>query len=420
MERHVSKQWWFGLLTHSLIAVVVFVGTFRAATGLPLIRLPLLFRSPQSVQELSRLNNAAVPTNKADKVDFSLFWEVWNRLERDYVDPSKIDAQQMVYGAIAGMTQALGDPYTVFLPPETKQRLTEDLQGEFDGVGIQLGYRNGQLAIISPLKDHPAERAGVKAGDYIVRIKDKAKNIDKETIGMSTEEAVGIIRGKKGTPITLTILTEGQDPREIELVRETIEIPSIETEVVEHEGKRYAHIKLNRFGDKTTQEWEGAVATVLADKNISGIILDLRNNPGGYLEASIDIASDFIDGGVVVSQKGRVATQSYSTTRRARLSKYPVEVLVNKGSASASEIVAGALRDRKSAKLIGEQTFGKGTVQDAQQLNDGAGLNVTIARWLLPSGESIQDTGIPVTIEVTDDPNTETDEVLQRALVEIQ
>lgn len=211
------------------------------------------------------------------------------------------------------------------------------------------------------------------------------------------------------------MLSPGEDPRDVELVRDTIEIPSLEISFVENNDNQYAYLELSRFGDKTLQEWEAAVQQIQQRNDVDGIILDMRGNPGGYLQDAIEISSDFFNGGVVVSQQGRNSTQSYRTTRSARLDSLPVVVLVNKGSASASEIVAGALRDRRSAVLVGEQTFGKGTVQDAQQLPGGAGLNITIARWLLPSGNSIQDSGLPVDVEVTDNPDTEQDEVLERA-----
>lgn len=408
-----TKKYWFFAVTHALVIILGILIGIRMASGLTFRQMiGLAGNAPYS--QLARIQNPQTPPTNED-VDFSLFWEVWSRLERDYLEPNKMDAQKMVYGAIAGMTEAVGDPYTVFLPPETKQRLNEDLQGEFNGVGIQLGYLDGQLAVIAPLKGHPAEAAGVQAGDYILRIKDAAKNIDTDTINMTAEEAVTLIRGKKNTKVTLTLLSQGQDPRDVELTRDTIEIPSLELVLVDHSDKRYAHIQLSRFGDKTLQEWEDVVDQI--DRTpVDGIVLDMRGNPGGYLQDAIEISSDFFNGGVVVSQQGRNSTQSYRTTRPARLDDIPVIILVNKGSASASEIVAGAVKDRRSALLVGEQTFGKGTVQDAQQLPGGAGLNITIARWLLPSGNSIQDSGLPVDVEVTDNPDTEQDEVLERAL----
>lgn len=416
MKFQPNRRFSFLILVNVLVLALGIMVGYRLGTGLTFRQLIGLAQSKPPSQ-LLRIRNTDTPSVYND-VDFSLFWETWNRLERDYVDPQKLDAQQMVYGAIAGMTEAVGDPYTVFLPPENKQRLTEDLQGEFNGVGIELGYLDGQLAVIAPLKDHPAEKVGVKAGDYILRIKDEAKEIDQDALGLTAEEAVTIIRGKKNTPVKLTLLTKGEEPREVEIFRDTIEIPSLEANYLDRNGRTYAHIELSRFGDKTIQEWDKVVAE-LPEKNIDGIIVDVRGNPGGYLQAAIDLASDFFNGGVVVSQKGRVLNESYRTTRSARVDNFPVVVLVNKGSASASEILAGALRDRRGAKLIGEQTFGKGTVQDAQQLPGGAGLNITIGRWLLPSGSSIQDEGLSVDIEVKDNPDTEPDEVLDRAIEEL-
>ena len=405
---------WTSLLKYTLVAILAVLIGYRIGKGLTWKQIIGLSKEEGALQ-LTRLTNTT-PNRDLGAVDFSLFWEVWARLERDYVDSSQLDAQKMVYGAIAGMTSALGDPYTLFLAPETKQRLTEDLQGEFDGVGIQLGYRQGQLAVIAPLKNHPAEKAGVKAGDFILKIVDKEKNIDQETIGMSAEEAVTLIRGKKGTSVILTLASEGQEPRDVTLQRDKIEIPSVELKVSDENGKRVALLTLSRFGDNTMTEWDKAVETIRQEKEIDVILLDMRNNPGGYLKEAIDIASDFFEGGVVVSQQGRTASQSYSTTHKARLDKIPVLILVNKGSASASEIVAGAVRDRRNAKLIGEKTFGKGTVQDAQQLGDGSGLNITIARWLLPSGKSINHEGLDVDVTAQDDPETTVDEVVSAAL----
>lgn len=404
----------YSFITHSLVAVLFVIIGMRLGSGATFNQ--IISGSFGTAQQMTRLTNTEPPAEYSD-VDFSMFWEVWQRLEREYYNPEKLNANDMVYGAIEGMTSALGDPYTVFLPPDTKQRLTEDLQGEFDGVGIQLGYIDSQLAVISPLKDHPAEAAGVKAGDLILKIVDPLKNIEKDTIGISAEEAVTLIRGKKDTSVILTLLTKGENPRDVELRRETIEIPSLEYTMIEHDGGKYAHVELSRFGDKTMQEWETFVIDA-QQQSVNGIVLDMRGNPGGYLQGAIELSSDLIQGGNIVSQQGKNTTQNYRTTRRARLDTTPIVVLVNKGSASASEIVAGALRDRRQAKLIGEQTFGKGTVQDAQELADGSGLNVTIARWLLPSGASIQDSGLPVDIEVIDDPQTDSDEALDRALQE--
>lgn len=369
-------------------------------------------RIPINIQELS----AQQPAEYQD-VDFKQFWEVWNILERQYLDPQKIDPQKQIYGAIQGMTSSLEDPFTMYLPPDDQKRATEDLAGAFSGVGIQLGYKDGMLAVMAPLKGSPASNADVQAGDIILHITDTKKNIDEDTNDMNLFEAVEKIRGTKGTPVTLKLYREGrQEPFDVTLTRDEILVPSVELTMIEKDGKKVAHIELSRFGDRTKDEWNKVVDEVVLTPNVTGVILDVRNNPGGYLDGSIDISSEFIKDGLVVSQQGRSNTQKYNVVRKGRLTDLPVEVLINKGSASASEIVAGALRDRRGAKLIGENSFGKGTVQDALQLANGAGLHVTIGRWLLPNGDWIHEKGIPADVEVKDDPNTEEDEVVNKAI----
>ncbi len=361
-------------------------------------RVPL-FSKAFAVLPSTKIINTQVP-QEYKNVDFTEFWEVWKRLEQQYQDPSKLDARKMVDGAISGMTSSLGDPYTIYLPKEDQKRSSDDLNGSFEGVGIQLGYKNQILAVIAPLKGLPAEREGILAGDYIVKIKDEEKGIDKETAGLSLPEAVSMIRGPKGSPVTLTFVRDGGEPFEKTLARETIVVPSVELQFIEKDGKKVAHLKLSQFGGRTDEEWKKAVDEILAAKDTSGIILDLRNNPGGYLSEAVNISSEFIKDGIVVTQEGRVEKIPYYATGKGRLTTTPVVVLINKGSASASEIVAGALRDRRSATLVGENSFGKGTVQDAQELSGGSGVHITVARWLIPSGDWIHDKGLKPTVEV--------------------
>jgi carboxyl-terminal processing protease len=408
----------FYILTHIAVAGIFLMVGLRFGSGLTFKQMIGLWNNQPNGSQIARLNNTQPPESLED-VDFSQFWDVWMRLERDYYDTSKLDAQKMLYGAITGLTQSLDDPYTVFLEPTGKQRLDEDLLGEFNGVGIQLGYINQQLAVIAPLKGQSAESAGVKAGDLILHIKDTAKSVDKDAVGMTAEEAVTLIRGERGTKVTLSLLSEGQEPRDVELTRQPIVVPSVEHEVITRGNKKIGLIKLSTFGDKTINEWDTAV-TDLQKQGVTSLVLDVRNNPGGYLQDAIVIGSDFFTGGIVVSQQGRTTSETYRPTRRARLESLPVIVLVNRGSASASEILAGALRDRRSAKLVGENTFGKGTVQDAQTLPDGSGINITIAKWLLPSGASIQDTGLAADITATDSAETaDVDEALEAAINEL-
>lgn len=364
--------------------------------------------------------NANAPA-EYEEVDFSLFWEVWNKLDSEYLDNDKLMADEMVYGAIEGMVGALGDPYTVFLPPEDQQRTEEDLSGAFEGVGIQLGYVEKQLAVMAPLSGMPAEAAGVEAGDLILHISDTGKGVDVDTNGMSLPEAVSIIRGEHGQPVTLTLYRpdSGQQPFEVTIERDTIVVPSVELEFVEDDDGtgQIAHLSLLRFGGRTDDEWNDAVSQIIAAGDVDGVVLDLRNNPGGYLNGAIFIASEFVEDGVIVQQQGKRNTETYSVNRRGRLTNMPVTVLVNRGSASASEIVAGALRDRIGAKLVGTRTFGKGTVQNAEDLREDTGLHITVARWLLPSGDWIHESGIEPDIEATNSAETaDVDEMLEAAL----
>lgn len=405
----------------SLIVAVLLVGLggvigFRLGRG---ETVPILSRI---VPASSFLINTTKPVGY-EKVDFAHFWEVWSRLEAAYFDPSKLNPQKMLDGAIAGMTSALGDPYTMYLPKEDQKRTSDDLQGEFDGVGIQLGYKNQTLVVVAPLKGLPAEGAGVKAGDYILHIKDKAKNVDKDTSGISLAEAVSLIRGPKGTEVTLTFLREGGKPEEKALRRDKILVPSVELSYKEQNGKKIAVLKLSQFGGNTQEEWRKAVSEIVGKNGeVKGMILDLRNNPGGFLQEAVSIGSEFIKTGLIVSQEGRMQKIPYYSTGNGVLTSMPVTVLINKGSASASEIVAGALRDRRGAKLIGENSFGKGTVQDAVELPDGTGLHVTVAKWLTPNGTWVHDKGLKPDIEVVIDPNASDqtiDPQLEAALSEL-
>lgn len=349
------------------------------------------------------------------QVDLSLMWEVWNRLDESYLYKDEIEKEKMIMGAISGSTSALDDPYTSFLAPEENDRSKEDLSGEFSGIGVQLGYIEKTLAVMAPLTDHPAIKAGVEAGDLILRIKDEVAGVDVETVGMSLTEAVNLIRGETGTEVILEMYREGDgDSREVRLIRDVISIPSVDLEFV-GQGEKIAWLKVYKYGEKTLPEWNKAVEEILT-KEVDGVIVDVRNNPGGYLQRAIDLASEFVPSGVIVKQKGRIGTEDFSVNRRGRLIAAPLVVLINRGSASASEIMAGALRERLGTKLVGENSFGKGTVQEAQELPGGGGLHVTIAEWLLPSGKNIHGDGLAPDVEIRNDPATEKDEQLERAI----
>ncbi len=315
-------------------------------------------------------------------VDFKLFWDVWDLVSKDYRDKTAIDPQKMFYGAIQGMVAAIGDPYTMFLPPEAQQATSEDLGGSFSGVGLELGFnKDKHLVVMAPLEDTPASKADIKANDLIVKINGK------DTSSMAITDAVKLIRGPKGTDVTLTIFRDGEtQTRDVKLTRDTIVVKSVKLSFENTaSGKKIAWIKLTRFGERTTAEWNDAVSQILASGS-QGIILDVRNNPGGLLDDAVYIGSEFLDGGdVVIVEDGNKQKTYQKVNRQGKLLKLPMVVLVNKGSASASEIVAGALQDRNRAKMVGEQTFGKGTVQEALELPGGTGIHITTARWLTPN-----------------------------------
>lgn len=341
-------------------------------------------------------------------LDFSLLYTVREKLAGSYLEKDKMDPKQMSYGAIKGFVEALGDPYTVFLPPSENKASEDDLKGEFGGVGISLGYKDKNLAVMTTLPKTPAEQAQIQAGDLITKIVDKEKGVDKDTTGISLQEAVGLIRGKSGTNVTLQIYREGfEKPKEFVLTREVIDVPAVELTWKEYKGKQIAVVTLSKFSEKVYAQWPEKVEEILQKKatlgdKYAGIVLDLRNNPGGYLEASVQVASDFLKDGVVVSQQESNSrkTDFKVDLKRRNLVLDKMVVLVNGGSASAAEILAGALHDYGRAKLIGEKTFGKGTVQIPENFSDGSGIHITIAKWLLPSGKNIHKVGVDPDVEI--------------------
>lgn len=362
------------------------------------------------------LNREVPPEDK--NVDMSLFWQVWDTLSAKYYDKTKLVPSQMVYGAIGGMVSALGDPYTMFLPPSQNKVVNEDLSGSFSGVGIEIGYRNTHLAVIAPLAGSPAEKAGVKAGDYIVHIKDSAKNLDVDAQNLPLDEAVADIRGNSGTSVTLTFVRDNvTQPIVLTIQRQTINVPSV---VLSYVGPNndIANIKLSRFGAETLGEWDKAISQIQANSKVKDIIIDLRNNPGGYLQDAIDIGSDFVPSNttVVIQQNGDGSKIAYPSDRPERLGNYKVVVLINGGSASASEILSGALRDDRGIKLIGEKSFGKGTIQEPIDIPGGAGLHVTTAKWLTPDGTWVHMKGLMPDITVTPKDTDKTDVQLQAAI----
>ncbi len=339
------------------------------------------------------LNNAA--SSNKNNIDFSLFWDVWDVLEKKYIDKKKIDNQKMIYGAIKGLVASLNDPYTFFLTPDENKKSKDDLSGKFEGIGAQLGLKNNRIIVISPLKNSPAEKAGLKAGDFINKVNDES------TANLTLTEAANKIRGLKGTKVKLTIERNGQQ-KEIEIIREEINVPSVE---LSFEKNNIAYIKVNQFGDKTHDEWDKEVDEILTRNKkeaIKGVIVDVRDNPGGYLEGAVYLASEFLSFGqtIVKQESTTYKNKTYYSRRNGRLQDFPVVVLINQGSASASEIFAGALRDNKKAILVGQKSFGKGSVQEALDLDKGAGLHLTVAKWILPNGNWINEKGIEPNIKI--------------------
>lgn len=359
--------------------------------------------------------------DKAKTVDMSLFWDVWDKVLVKYVDKSKVDPQKMVYGAIAGMVNSLDDPYSLFLPPTKNSESKADLNGQFEGIGAQLGMKEQRIIVVAPLAGSPSERAGIKAGDWIIKVDGS------ETTNWTLPEAISKIRGRKGTTVKLTILHEkASKPEEIPIIRDTIQVPSVEFKIVESTAsgslKKALYVRLSRFGEDTDNDWDKIVAQVVTAMSVNdklvGLVLDLRNNPGGYLQSAVYVASEFLPSGTVVEQvnyKGESIV--YSVNRKGKLTKIPMVTIVNQGSASASEILSGSLQARNRAKVVGVKSFGKGSVQEAEELINGAGLHLTTAKWLLPNGEWINGKGLtPDVIMDNDEFDPTKDKQLEKAI----
>jgi len=354
--------------------------------------------------------------NKPEKVDFSIFWDAWREIDKKYVDEEKLDPQKMVYGAIKGMVQALGDPYSSFMDPEETKEFDINIEGSFEGIGAELGMKDDVLTVIAPIEGMPAEKAGLRAGDKILKINGEM------TTDMAIDEAVKKIRGPKGTVVTLTIVRNGDSKtQEIKITRAKIELRSVYYE--KKEGN-IAYIRISQFTEDTAKEFNKETTKAIAD-GCQGIVLDVRNNPGGFLSVAVEIASKFIPKGeIVVWEQGRDGSRNaFKAIGGDSLSEMPVVVLINEGSASASEILAGALRDVKHVKLIGEKSFGKGSVQQLENLKDNSSLRITIAKWLTPSGQSIHEVGLAPDIEIKlteQDIKNKKDTQLEGALIELK
>ena len=342
-------------------------------------------------------------------LDFSSLNDIYGLMQRNF--DGTLDPQKALEGAKAGLVAAGGDPYTVFMNADATKALSDDLNGKLSGIGAQIGIKNNYLTVIAPIAGSPAEKAGLKAGDIIATINGE------DTSGMSTDTAVSKIRGKAGTQVTLKIVRSGTDPQTITITRADLTIPSVTWSM---KTATVGYIQISVFGSDTSQLITQA-ATELKAKGATKIILDLRNNGGGYLDAGVTVASQFVPEGklVVEERTGGVSKDKMTAQSGGLLLGMPTVVLINGGSASASEIVSGALHDNGVATLVGEKSFGKGSVQEMKPLPGGAQLKVTIAHWYTPKGVNINKEGITpdVTVKLTtDDYNAGRDPQLDKAL----
>jgi carboxyl-terminal processing protease len=356
------------------------IGNLKIILVIALVFLTGVFIGSGQYQKVLALSNSTFE-------DLKLFSDVIYIIQKDYVEETK--SKDLVYGAIKGMLETL-DPHSGFLPPNMFKEMQEETKGRFEGLGIEITIKDGILTVVSPIEDTPAYKAGILAGDQIIKIDGES------TKNFTLIESVKRMRGPRGSKITITIMREGfNKPRDFELVRDVIPVRSVRHELLE---KNYGYIRISQFQEKTNSEFEQAMRALEEESKgkLKGLILDLRNNPGGLLDQAVKITDHFVGSGAIVSIDGRREEQKQKWVAHpgGSVTKYPLIVLVNSGSASGAEIVAGAIQDQGRGILVGTQTFGKGSVQTIIPLKDGSGLRLTTARYYTPNGRSIQAKGI--------------------------
>jgi len=405
-----KKFTWLKPLFISFALVSIIIGTYTAGFHVGTLEGG---KRPEPPAGSGRVITSATstPTWLSRDVDFGIYWDVWTWLQSRYID-HPVEEPRLFYGSLAGMVASLGDPYSLFLEPKDAEEFSEELHGRFEGIGAEIGIRENRLTVISPLTESPAEKAGLKPDDWIIKIDQK------DTAGIDLNDAVRKIRGERGTQVVLSILRQGFDePKDFTITRDQIKIVSVRWEM---KDDLYAYIKVTNFNADTGERFRQAVEQIFTKKP-KGIIVDFRNDPGGYLDIAVEIASYWVEEGlpVVLERKSDKSTSEYRAVQNQTLAGYPTVLLVNKGSASASEIVAGALQDYALATLVGETTFGKGSIQDIKEFSDGSAVKLTIARWLTPKERQIDSEGIKpdVEIEITDEEAKEgKDPQLEKAL----
>lgn len=384
-----TKKISFIIIAIFLLSGVWFFGFFEGANWGWKVNLPSPF-----TKLLNKEKPVEIPAG-----DMNIFWDTWEVVLQKYVNRQNLDTSKIIEGATKGLVESLGDPYSEFLNAKENEALSQELSGEFFGVGMEIGRKNNTILVISPLPETPAERAGLQPNDIILKI-DK-----KETNDLSSQEAAGLIRGPKGTTVTLTIYRPAwNEAKEIKLVRDRIVIPSLRWQMLDNEitlNKRIVYLRIYSFNQPLTFDFYQAAFQII-NANPEGLIIDLRNNPGGYLDSVINIGGWLLPKGAIILKEdfGNSEIKIYRANGNSILKDIPTVVLINEGTASASEILAGALRDDRGVKLIGLKTFGKGSVQELVSLENNNSLKITIAKWLTPNGTIIQDNGLIPDMEI--------------------
>lgn len=400
-SHHPRRLWWPLLILISFLLGYV-VARFDAGTGVTLGQINLQAWRANTTSEAKKRN-----------LDPNLFWNVWDEIQAEYVDHDKINNEALYYGAIKGMVQAVGDPYTDYFDPKANAQFNQDLDGNFEGIGAELSSKDGQLLVVAPLPSSPAEKAGLRAGDAIVAIDGTS------THDIDLNQAVDKIRGPKGSVVALTVIhsdSKDAQPVTVKITRDTISYPTVTWKKLDNNVDYLQIVSFNKDVDK---KFVKALQEIIKH-NPKGLIIDLRNNPGGFLDAAVTMSSSWIDKDQVVVKEtftDQGKNVDYKAEQTVKAPEIPTVILINEGSASASEIMAGALQDYGKAIIVGTKSFGKGSVQNLLPFSDGSALKVTVAKWLTPKGRTIQGEGIQpdVVVENPTASATSTDVQLKKA-----